>query len=524
MGRLTKFDFNYLALQELKTNEFGTNWPVVYILENGKEAYVGETTSAVRRMKNHLENGERKQLKTVNLITDYEFNKSVTLDLESKLIEYIAADGKYKLQNSNKGMRNHNYYNRDQYNFRFEEIWNELKSNELAINSLFDIQNSDLFKLSPYKVLTDDQRDIVNEIDKILMQHTDSVSVIKGEPGSGKTILAIYLAKYFVSHEQMPLEKVGIVLPMTSLRSTVKKVFRNVTGLKSNMVYGPSQVVKADHKFDLLIVDEAHRLAQRRNLSSYTYFDKINETLGLYGEDSTQLDWIMKSANHVVLFYDHNQSVKPSDINPNKFQALNANWFSLKTQMRVKAGDAYTEYIENILNNTQSVGIEFENYDFRLFSDVEEMVSAIKALESNYGLCRVVAGYAWEWKTKKDPTTFDIEIGNYKYRWNSVNEDWINSDNAINEIGCIHTIQGYDLNYAAVIIGPELIYRDGRIQFVQENYKDRYGKHTSKSGQEIHQYIINIYKTLMSRGILGTYVYACDEELRMYLSRFIQMK
>ena len=149
MGRLTRFDFDFLALSQLQAHTFGSNWPVVYIIENGKDAYVGETTSAVRRIKNHLEDNRRRPLKTVNIITDSEFNKSVSLDLESMLIEYIAADGKYLLQNSNKGIRNHDYFEREKYTDRFQEIWDELKTNKLAVNSLFNIRNSDLFKLSP---------------------------------------------------------------------------------------------------------------------------------------------------------------------------------------------------------------------------------------------------------------------------------------------------------------------------------------------------------------------------------------
>lgn len=520
MGRLTKFDFQFMSLEALQNHEYGNNWPVVYIIENGKEAYVGETTSAVRRIKNHLDDERRRPLKTINIITDNEFNKSVSLDLESKLIEYIAADGKYLLQNSNKGIRNHNYYEREKNNARFQEIWDELKLNKITVNSLFDIRNSDLFKLSPYKVLTEDQLDIVNELDQIIFNHSESINVIKGEPGSGKTILAVYLAKYFVSHEYKPLQKIGIVLPMTSLRSTVKKVFKNVDGLKGNMVYGPSEVVGHSEKFDLLIVDEAHRLSQRRNLSSYEFYDKTNEKLGLDKDVGTQLDWILQSANHVILFYDHHQSVKPSDIDPSKFSTLDANWFGLKTQMRVKAGNEYSYYIEDVLKSRRTQRLSFEPYELRLFDDVQNMIDEIKHRDEEFGLSRAVAGYAWEWKSKNNANIYDIQIGNYFYKWNSVNGDWINSQNALNEIGCIHTVQGYDLNYVGVIIGPELVYRDEQIVFIKEKYKDRYGKHNSKSDTDMLNYIINIYKTLMTRGILGTYVYVCDEGLRTYLKRF----
>lgn len=188
--------------------------------------------------------------------------------------------------------------------------------------------------------------------------------------------------------------------------------------------------------------------------------------------------------------------------------------------MRVKAGSDYPVYIENVLKGCCANRAEFSGYELRLFDDVQLMIDAIKIKDCEFGLSRTVAGYAWAWKSKNNPEAFDIQIGDYAYKWNSINEDWINSEKAIEEIGCIHTVQGYDLNYVGVIIGPELVYRDGRIVFLMDQYKDRYGKHNSKSDSEMLNYIINIYKTLMTRGILGTYVYACDRALNHYLKLY----
>lgn len=122
---------------------------------------------------------------------------------------------------------------------------------------------------------------------------------------------------------------------------------------------------------------------------------------------------------------------------------------------------------------------------------------------------------------KKDKTKFDIQINDYEYRWNSVASDWINSENAINEIGCIHTTQGYDLNYCGVIIGNDLIFKDGKVQYNADGYKDVSAKDLTLSSEEMLDYIINIYKVLMTRGIYGTYVYVCDDNLRAYLEGFI---
>ena len=248
------FKFNSNSLDEIKNYKYGKNWPVVYILHGEKEAYVGETTSVLRRTKKHLDNDERKNLIDINIISDDKFNKSVALDLESKLIEYIAGDGKYKLQNGNKGLRNHNYYEREKYNEKFELIWNELLSMRFANNKMIDIENSDLFKLSPFKVLTDEQVEIVNSIENIIKHQSKSTHIIKGEPGSGKTILAVYLVKYLLSNKDNNLKNIKLVVPMVSLRTTIKNVFKSIKGLKANMVIGPYDVAKS--KFDLLIVDD----------------------------------------------------------------------------------------------------------------------------------------------------------------------------------------------------------------------------------------------------------------------------
>ncbi|MEA1975265.1 MAG: DNA/RNA helicase domain-containing protein [Bacillota bacterium] len=521
MSRIYKTEFNESALEDIKEYKYGKNWPVVYILHGKKEAYVGETTSVVRRTKDHLENSKRKKLDLIHIISDDEFNKSAALDIESKLIEYIAGDGKYKLQNGNRGLRDHNYYEREKYSEKFELIWNELLSMKFANNKIIDIENSDLFKLSPFKVLTDEQVDIVESIENIIKKEEKSNHIIKGEPGSGKTILAVYLVKYLLSSEENKLKNIKLVVPMVSLRNTIKQVFKSIKGLKANMVIGPYDVAKEE--FDLLIVDEAHRLARRKNLSNYGAFDKVNKKLGFKKESGNQLDWLFKQSKHVVLLYDKNQSVKPTDITLDRFKGIDANMYSLNSQFRVKAGKEYTKYIENILNNNVKISESFTQYELKVFEDVQDMVNAIKKKDKKYGLSRNIAGYAWKWISKNDKSKFDIDIKGYQYRWNSTSKDWINSEDAINEIGCIHTVQGYDLNFAGVIIGPELAMIDGKIQYIDGKYKDVSAKDSSKTEEGMRTFIVNIYKTLLTRGIYGTFIYICDDNLRKYFSKYIDV-
>ncbi len=521
--RIVSYKFAHESLQELSTDKEYVNWPVIYILENCKQAYIGETTSAIQRIRSHLGNKERDIFTKLYLIKDEKFNKSATLDLESSLIEYISGDGTYELQNNNRGLRNHNYYDRQYYEDLFREIWDELRSLHIVRHSIRDIQNSELFKYSPYKALTDDQAEIVEQLEELITTRSESVSIIKGEPGSGKTILAIYLVKYLLSEAATAGLRVGIVLPQTSLRESVRQIFRKVAGLTTRMVLGPNDVVHAQQQFDVLIIDEAHRLTKRRNLANYSTFDTASKKLGLDPAQSDQLDWILQKSTHTILLYDGNQSVKPSDVDAARFASLeqHANRFVLQSQMRVLAGDRYTGYIHAILRQSDPAPLRFTGYDLRLYTRLEPMVADTQKLNEQHGLCRLVAGFAWEWKSKDDPELYDIEIENCRLQWNATTKNWINSPNAHKEVGCIHTVQGYDLNYTAVIIGPEITLQAGQLRFHPDRYKDKYGKHKSLTPSQMVEFIINIYKTLMTRGIHGTFVYACDPALSQYLARYI---
>jgi hypothetical protein len=308
---------------------------------------------------------------------------------------------------------------------------------------------------------------------------------------------------------------------MVSLRKTLKKIFRSIPGLNSSMVIGPNEVV--DKKYNILIVDEAHRLRQRRNIPNFGSFDTTNKKLGL-GNEGTELDWILKSANHVVLFYDERQSVRPSDITAKRILELNPIGFNLRTQMRVKGGEEYLHFVDNLLEVSRETKANFSNYDFKIYADLDRMIEDIKLQEKIHKLSRLVAGYAWKWISKGNNTMADIVIGNTKLFWNSQIHDWVNSPNAINEVGCIHTIQGYDLNYTGVIIGPEIGYDPIKKEIVidRSKYLDINGHRGVEDLDELKGYIVNIYKTLLTRGILGTYVYVVNEDLREYFKKSVK--
>ncbi|MEM8510001.1 MAG: DNA/RNA helicase domain-containing protein [Bacteroidota bacterium] len=552
--KVNHYDFSDELFEHLNSNHFAKNlWPVVYILSNYKTkiAYVGETTDVYSRMSAHLKNIEKSKLTSVHLLAGEKFNKSATLDIESNLIKYMSGDNVFKLLNANLGLANHNYYQKKEVYWNiFNSLWNLLRSEGIAKHSLDYITNSDLFKYSPYKSLSKDQTISIVKILGSLTKEGFSNIIVQGGAGTGKTILAIFLFKLLSSHHEdlnfeefgeneklvyklvdqlineQYLNKMALVVPMSSFRKTLKKVFRNIKGLNQSMVIGPSEVSK--EKYDLLVVDEAHRLRRRLNLTNYKSFDEGCKRLALNKHNCSELDWVLLQSKQSIIFYDEGQSIKPTDTPKEKFDFLKSKdktiLLKLKSQFRVKGGNAYVEFVDSLLLNTiQSHRFDFKNYEFLLFDKIEEMITQIKKRNSEIGLSRLIAGFSWKWKSKNDKSLKDIKIENTELMWNSTPDDWINSKNSIDEVGCIHTTQGYDLNYAGVIFGNEISYDFSRNEIVvkPENYHDKNGKNTIEDINILKEYIVNIYKTIMLRGIKGTYIYVCDSNLKKYFTSYI---
>ncbi len=517
MIQIETFPFEKDKFDQLKEYHYGLNWPVVYIQENGREMYIGQTTDVYGRSKQHYENPDRARLKKIHILTDEEFNLSSAFDFESLLIQYISAEDTFKLQNGNGGLINHNYYDKEKYQAKLETVWPSLQAKGLVRKAISEIKNSEFFKYSPYKALTEDQLLVATKIEKSIKKVDTGSYIINGGPGTGKSILALYLLKRLKEGKDTKDLRIALVVPMTGLRTTLQRVVKRVSGLGSEMVIGPSDVMKKE--YDILIIDEAHRLRRRVNLSNYGSYDSTNKKLGL-PKEGTQLDWIMASSKQQIFFYDSRQSVVPADLRPEGLKALKAEEYTLTSQMRIQGGDDYLKFIDDFLELKSANVFKSTNYDFKIYEDLKEMVRDIKNKDSEHTLARLVAGYAWSWSTKGGKEGYDIEIEGIKLVWNSKNIDWVNSKNAVNEVGCIHTIQGYDLNYAGVIIGPELSYDENTDSILvdEKKYKDINGKRSITEPDELKRYIINIYKTLLTRGIKGTYVYVVDEKLRNRLT------
>ncbi|MBW3520440.1 DNA/RNA helicase domain-containing protein [Flavobacterium sp. NKUCC04_CG] len=553
----TQFDQTIFTELLLQSPEY-LSWPLVYVLSDikTKQAYIGETTDVISRMKSHLNNPYKQKLTSANFILSDYFNKSAALDIESNLIKYVAADGFFQTINGNLGIANHQYYQQKEVYWElFRSIWEELRSLGIARYSLEHIDNSDLFKYSPYKSLSVEQILGLKKILQCLLDDNAKVSLIEGGAGTGKTILAIFLFKLLktdlrdfnysdfdetdvelfemlerVKEEYKDL-KMALVIPMSSFRKTISNVFKNIKGLSSKMVIGPAEMVR--EKYDLLIIDESHRLRRRVNLGAYFgNFDSNCTALGLDKNTSSELEWALVQSKKTILFYDEKQSIKPSDVLKSDFIKLKAASTTrneqLKQQFRVKGGRQYVSFINKLLDQKLKQEEKYisSEYEVLIYDSLQLMLSDIKNKESQFGLSRMVAGFAWDWISKKDKTKFDIVEGDAQLKWNSTATDWVNSQNAINEVGCIHTIQGYDLNYIGVIIGSEIGFdvRTNKIIIKKENYKDKNGKNSIVDPDILHNYIINIYKTILLRAIRGTYIYVCNPDLRAYFKTYLPTK
>ncbi|WP_412163795.1 DNA/RNA helicase domain-containing protein [Curtobacterium flaccumfaciens] len=542
------------------------NWPVVYILDDGKRVYVGETLNTASRMRQHLESEGRRSLKAVRLVLDGTFNKSVCLDLESQLIGLFAGDDKYTVLNSNKGVVNADYYDRDRYRGTFREIFQALREQNLFTRSIAEIENSELYKLSPFKALNRDQavvmEDILEGLFDDLGSGAGSTIVVQGDPGTGKTIVAVYLLKllrdiangvgvdevdgdsmfsdYFTEENRQHLaeKRIGLVVPQQALRASLKRVFRKTPGLDQSMVLTPFEVGKSPEKWDLLVVDESHRLNHRANQASGPQnqsFGDINAKL--FGADLdhyTQADWIREQSTHQIFLLDSEQSIRPADL-PQELQSSlvqtardRDRHYRLFTQMRVEGGADYVSYVRAIMRGEVPEPQTFGDYEFRLFDDLGEMHEAIRARDVEVGLSRLVAGYAWEWKSKRDRTATDIEIDGQQLQWNQTQTDWITSSGAVDQVGSIHTVQGYDLNYVGVIIGPDLRFDTvtQQIVFDRANYFDKKGMENNPrlgiiySDDDLRRLVANVYAVLLTRGVRGTFLYVVDPELRRHLRQF----
>lgn len=614
---IKRFKINSANLNSFFSNveatPLGENWPVVYLLHNDsylnaagshqKLLYIGESTSASRRMKEHFSSsnknfGERIKLNEADIVFDETFNKSAILDIEQELIRMFGADSSnYTLQNRNDGQSTqHQYFERDSYYTSLKEIWNELRapSFNLAKDTFEEVRNSNLFKYSPYTALTSEQ---VKVCDIILDKLIDSLdnktkfnAIIEGCAGTGKTVVLIKVLSELVRLSKISTPqlvtttttptasalildddssdsaisdferkekdnaraaklkaacpnglKVAYVVPLSELLKPFRTVIKAVYG-NPDIVKSATEVANDAGKYDVIFVDEAHRLGtiNKFGANKDPYKNACKNALGLtyitgMQNPPTELDWIVAKTDNCVFVYDRNQKVRChqsitfADFNTLVSSKMYSQTFTLKMQMRCKAGNQYVDFLDALFNNSINGSTPvppWKGYDLRVYDDVEQLVTDINSFNASgkCGLSRVVAGYGWRWETKDKnrslikslpKSNWDIHIGGHDYYWNVANGNFIfNADR--DEIGCVHTVQGFDLNYVGVIFGPEITYNPTRGFEIKEGCIYDSGVKT-RNKVELLELTKRAYKVMMERGIRGCYIYACDPGLRQYL-------
>ena len=334
--------------------------------------------------------------------------------------------------------------------------------------------------------------------------------------------------------------RIGIVVPQQSLRKSIQKVFEKTPGLGR---HDRADAVRGRRLGRRLRPPRRRRDPPAQPARQPADRSPEQEVSGrtisrLFGDDDlskTQLDWIRSKSRHQVFLLDEAQSVRPADLPAHVLDPLvreakmASRRYPLASQMRVARGADYVDYMRRILRGEATEPRNFPGYDLRVFDDLGEMHEAIRARDRDHGLARLVAGFAWPWRSRKDSTKFDIELDGVALRWNSKAVDWINSPGSIDEVGSIHTVQGYDLNYAGVIIGHDLRLdpTTGRVHADRARTTTRKARRTTRHSASstttmtCSQFIVNIYAVLLTRGMRGTYVYACDPGLRMYLQQLL---
>ena len=413
-------------------------------------------------------------------------------------------------------------------------------------NILYRIENG---KIKPSKMLADsitkmikgnqefvmiDDQKVVYEnaiaLAKIANEKNKQVLIVKGGPGTGKSVVAINLL--------VELTKLQKLTQYVSKNAAPRAVYEaRLTGSVRateirNMFRGSGAFIDSPaNEYDALIVDEAHRL------------NKFSGLFGNLGEN--QIKEIINASKFSVFFLDEDQRVTLKDIGQKEeiikwahLSKASITELELNSQFRCNGSDGYLAWLDNTLQIRETVNQDLSgvDYDFRVLDNPAELRELIIEKNNINNRARIVAGYCWKWPSKKDFNAYDIEFPEYDFRmkWNLTEDGstWIISPKSVNEVGCIHTCQGLEVDYIGVIIGDDLVVRNGVVitdaskRASSDNsvkgYKKLMKENPEEAKEQLDLIIKNTYRTLMTRGMKGCYVYCVDEETREWFKNGIK--
>lgn len=388
----------------------------------------------------------------------------------------------------------------------------------------------------PIFSLDDEQQNsvstIVHETDLMIKNKRRTTIIIRGGAGTGKSIVAINALGLMLNPKDGSKAKNAVysttnftpralfselLIDNDYRKSAIKELFKPLASFSR----------ASEFDYDCILLDEAHR----------AYIWKFGTGVK---RNVDMIDKLFYASRVNVFFIDEDQMVTKDDyltVDRIKKYARKYNSLVLETddlklssQFRCLGGENYITFINSFLGyeTTLNKFTNHKNYDFKVFDNPTELWKAIKEKQKKYPLSRLLAGYTYNWISKNDDTTYDfiLDGGNFKMKWNKfVDYSYINDPTQFDRIGSIHTIQGVDMEYAGIIIGKDMKYRDGKVVFDKtENAKtDAASGIRNASNLDAERMIRNTYKVLMTRAIYGTYVYCEDEELRLYLKTFLVM-
>jgi hypothetical protein len=342
--------------------------------------------------------------------------------------------------------------------------------------------------------------------------------IVQGGPGTGKSVIAI--------HTMAKLLHEGYACCYMTKNSAPREVFKLklVEGHKtkkyiSDLLKSPITLERCNREivYPCILVDEAHRLTTH------------------YGND--QIDDIIKCSQISVFFIDEDQKVTVKDIgtidniiksaNKYKSKVILDESLHLKSQFRCNGSDGYISFLDSMLQirQTENSSLEGLDYDVVVFDDISKLRDELKIINDKTNKARIVAGYCYEWVSENNPNLYDIYLPDYKAQWNLRNgQPFAISDTSFEQVGCIHTCQGLEFDYVGVIIGKDLRFENGKIvtDKTQVAMSDKSsGIRTCKDNTLADRLIRNTYKTLLSRGQKGCYIYCEDKELAKHIKDVI---
>ncbi len=374
-------------------------------------------------------------------------------------------------------------------------------------------------------VLIDDQKVVFEtalKLAKISDENNKNVLIVEGGPGTGKTVVAINLLSELTNRKQ--------VVQYVTKNSAPREVYQvKLTGKFtktriSNLFNSSGSYFNIDaNTFDTLVVDEAHRLNEKSGLFSHLGENQVKELINV--------------SKFSVFFIDEDQRVTLKDIGEKKeierwakHFGANVSTLQLASQFRCNGSDGYLAWLDNILQIKETANDTLDNtpYDFQVINNPSKLHERISELNKENNKSRMVAGYCWKWVSKKNSKLSDIKIGNYEATWNlnQHGQAWIVHPDSVTEVGCIHTCQGLELDYVGVIIGPDMVVRKGRIitdatkrastDKSMHGYKKLLNEDSIMAKGLADMIIKNTYRTLMTRGMKGCYVFSTDPETQEY--------